>query len=120
MAKKLNYLFVCLANENRSPTAEAVCRRIVEENNLDIEVSSAGISKGANNPLTKGMADAADRIFVMEREMIVTLRNEFGQNPGKIVCLSIPDRYPRDDPWLIKILEDKLYEHFEEEGLLVK
>jgi protein-tyrosine-phosphatase len=65
--EKLHYLFVCYANAERSPTAEAVCRRIAAENDLDIEVSSAGTSDGATRPVTKRMADLADKIFVMNR-----------------------------------------------------
>jgi protein-tyrosine-phosphatase len=36
MAEKLHYLFVCHANMDRSPTAEAVCERIAAEDGLDI------------------------------------------------------------------------------------
>jgi protein-tyrosine-phosphatase len=67
MPERLHYLFVCYANVDRSPTAEAVCRRIAAENGLDIEVSSAGTSDGATRPVTKRMADLADKIFVMNR-----------------------------------------------------
>ena len=59
MPDRLDYLFVCYANMDRSPTAEAVCTRIAEENDLDIVASSAGISNGANRPVTKHMADLA-------------------------------------------------------------
>lgn len=116
--KKQNYLFVCYVNENRSPTAEEVCRRIAQANDLQIDVSSAGISRGANRPLTKEIAHRADKIFVMEGYMKIALVEDFRQNPAKIICLDIPDIYNRDDPWLVSILEDKLYEHFAGEGLI--
>jgi predicted protein tyrosine phosphatase len=116
--RKRHYLFVCYANENRSPTAEAICRNIAEENGLEIDVSSAGLSLGANRPLTREMADKADRIFVMESVMKVQLEKEYEQSPGKVICLEIPDIYSKNDPWLIRILEDKLYEHFNNQGLL--
>jgi len=93
MAKRQNYLFVCYANENRSPTAEDVCRKMASANNLDINASSTGISKAANRPLTKEMADKADVIFVMEEDMKVELVQYYQQNPGKIVSLDIPDVY---------------------------
>jgi len=70
MPERLHYLFVCYANVDRSPTAEAVCRRIATENGLHIEASSAGISHGAIRSVTKKMADLADRIFVMEPDMV--------------------------------------------------
>ncbi len=60
MPEKLHYLFVCYANADRSPTVEAVCRKIAADNGLEIEASSAGVSRGANRPVTKEMADLAD------------------------------------------------------------
>jgi protein-tyrosine-phosphatase len=47
MAERLHYLFVCYANMDRSPTAEAVCTKIARENHLDIVASSAGVSRAA-------------------------------------------------------------------------
>jgi predicted protein tyrosine phosphatase len=66
MPERLHYLFVCYANVDRSPTAEAVYRRITRENSLAIEANSAGVSRGANRLVTKEMVDLADEIFVME------------------------------------------------------
>jgi len=113
-----HFLFVCYANENRSPTAEDVCKKVARANDLEIDANSAGISKGANKHLTKEMADNADIIFVMEPDMKAILEKEFKQNPAKVICLGIPDVYNRDDPWLISILEGKLYEFLAAEGLL--
>ena len=118
MPERLHYLFVCYANMERSPTAEAVCRRIAAENGLDIEASSAGTSDGAYRPLTKRIADLADKIFVMEEHMGREMVEEFGENPAKIICLDIPDIYERDDPELVWTLEQKLYEHLIQEGLI--
>ena len=118
MPERLHYLFVCYANVDRSPTAEAVCRRIAAENGLDIEVSSAGTSDRATRPVTKRMADLADKIFVMEPEMVTEMVEGYGQNPAKIVCLDIPDIYERDEPRLVGMLEEKLYEYLIREGLL--
>jgi predicted protein tyrosine phosphatase len=118
MPERLHYLFVCYANVDRSPTAEAVCRRIASENGLDIETSSAGTSHGANRAVTKHMADLADKIFVMERGMLTTMLQKYGQNPAKVVCLDIPDIYERDEPRLVGTLEQKLYEHLIQQGLI--
>ena len=38
----MRILFVCMGNTCRSPTAEGVMRRLVEEEGLDIEIDSAG------------------------------------------------------------------------------
>jgi predicted protein tyrosine phosphatase len=111
MPERLHYLFVCHANMDRSPTAETVCARIAIENGLEIEASSAGMSDGANRPVTKQMADLADKIFVMEPYMANEMVEEYGQNPVKIVCMDILDVYVRNDPVLIRRLEAILYGH---------
>jgi predicted protein tyrosine phosphatase len=118
MPERLHYLFVCYANMDRSPTAEAVCRRIAAENGLDIEASSAGTSRGANRPVTKEMADLADKIFVMEPRMATEMVEKYGQNPGKVICLDILDLYERDEPELVRTLEQRLYEYLIQQGLL--
>ncbi len=118
MPERLHYLFVDRANVDRSPTAEAVCRRIAAEKELPIEASSAGISEGAHRPVTKTMADLADRIFVMEPDLERAMIREYGQDPAKIVCLNVPDLYERDEPDLVRMLEQKLYGHLMQEGLL--
>lgn len=118
MPERLHYLFVCYANLDRSPTAEAVCQRIAAGNGLDIEASSAGISDGVNRPVTKRMADLADKIFVMEPYMATEMVEEYGQNPAKVFCMEIPDIYERDEPELVRTLEQKLYEHLMQEGLI--
>ena len=117
MPGRLHYLFVCYANVDRSPTAEAVCRRIATENGLDLEASSAGTSRGANRPVTKHLADLADKIFVMEAYMATEMVEGYGQNPAKIVCLDVLDLYKRNDPSLVAMLEEKIYRYLAQEGL---
>jgi predicted protein tyrosine phosphatase len=114
----MRFLFVCYANADRSPTAEEVCRRIARDNGLKIEASSAGISRGANRPVTKEMADRADTIFVMEPYMVTEMVEEYGQDPAKVICLEIPDSYLRNEPELVGILENELHEYLVREGLI--
>jgi predicted protein tyrosine phosphatase len=116
--RAMHFLFVCHANARRSPTAEEVCNRIAREENLSIEASSAGISRDARRPLTREIADEADCIFVMEDEMATILIGDYGQEPGRIVCLDIPDLYERNDPWLVTMLEDKICGYLAQEGLI--
>jgi predicted protein tyrosine phosphatase len=73
-----------------------------------VEVDSAGISPFSERPVTKGLADRADLIFVMEDYMARELETQYGQDPTKIVCLDIPDLYFRDDPLLIHLLKEAL------------
>jgi len=102
------YLFVCAGNRNRSPTAEDIVRAMAAQRGLGIEVRSAGLSPFAERLLTKEMADWADLIFVMEDYMARELETTYGQDPGKIVCLDIPDMYERGDPVLVYILKEAL------------
>jgi len=118
MPERLHYLVVCYANADRSPTAEAVCRRIATENGLDIGPSSAGTSRGAYRPVAREMADLADKIFVMELDMVTEMVEEYGQNPARVVCLDIPDIYERNEPELVRRLEQKLYEYLIQDGLI--
>ncbi len=118
MPERLHYLFVCHANMDRSPTAEAVCARIAAENNLPIEASSAGVSPAANRPITQEMADLADMIFVMEPRMVRAMVETYGQNPAKVICLDILDVYVQNDPTLVRRLEEKMYEYLAREGLI--
>ena len=118
MPTRMRFLFVCHANADRSPTAEDVCRRIARDNGLEIEASSAGVSRGANRPVTKEMADRADTVFVMEPDMAIEMVEGYGQNPAKVVCLDVLDLYKRNDPWLVAMLEEKMYRHLAQEGLV--
>jgi predicted protein tyrosine phosphatase len=103
-----NYLFVCLANMNRSPTAEAVFQGLVRKKGSNINILSAGLSGLAVRPLTKELVEKADLIFVMEDYMKHELQSAFSIDSGKIIVLDISDVYDRDDPVLVKILRDML------------
>ena len=116
--KPKHYLFICHANINRSKTAEQACQQIAEQYGLKIIVSSGGMSPACENPVTKKMVDKADVIFVMEDYMKTQLERKYKQNPGKIICLDIPDVFERGDPVLIRILQNALYEHFKCQGYL--
>jgi predicted protein tyrosine phosphatase len=50
--------------------------------------------------------------------MVTEMVEEYGQNPAKVVCLDIPDIYERNEPELVRRLEQKLYEHLIQEGLI--
>lgn len=99
-------LFVCTANVDRSPTAEAILKGI-----KGFEVQSAGIWPNARRRITKELIDWADIIFAMEdyhKEVIVSLKPEA---ENKTIVLNVPDIYPRNDPNLIKILKERISEH---------
>jgi predicted protein tyrosine phosphatase len=101
-------LFVCSRNKLRSPTAEQVFAR-----RRDLEVDAAGTNHDADNPLTAGLVDWADVIFVMEAAHRAKLQKRFraALKGKRVVCLDIPDNYAFMDPALVRLLEEKLARH---------
>jgi predicted protein tyrosine phosphatase len=101
-------LFVCARNRLRSPTAE-----VIFANMEKFEVSSAGINRDANNPLTSVMVEAADIIFVMDQDHRRKLGQRFRQNlrKARLICLDIPDDYAFMDPELIALLRRQVRPH---------
>jgi protein-tyrosine phosphatase len=64
----MRILFVCMGNICRSPTAEGVMRRLVEDAGLDIEVDSAGTGgwHAGAPPDARAVAAARSRDVVVE------------------------------------------------------
>ncbi|MEM9907940.1 MAG: phosphotyrosine protein phosphatase [Cyanobacteria bacterium P01_D01_bin.44] len=98
----MNVLFVCSRNQWRSPTAEAVWRKIP-----GLSVRSAGTSPKARKTVTAEDIRWADVIFVMETKHKQRLQAEFRQlvTHKQIRVLDIPDEYRYMDPELVKIFE---------------
>ena len=97
-----NVLFVCSANRLRSPTAEQIFSTWP-----GIETDSAGISNGANVPLSSEQIEWADIIFVMEKAHRNKLQKKFKTSlkRARVICLDIPDDYEFMDPELVLLLE---------------
>ena len=107
---KTKLLFVCSANQWRSPTAEALFR-----NHPRYEARSAGTENGARVKVTAGHLGWANRIFCMERKHADRLHENFPQEiAGKdLVILRIPDDFQFMDPELIDLLRTELSTHLE-------
>ena len=92
-------------NRWRSPTAEQVFA-----GHAGIVCASAGLNRGAENPLTPELVEWADLIFVMERGHKTRLSNQFKPHlrAKRVVCLDIADNYKFMDPALVKLLHTKL------------
>lgn len=101
--KKL--LFVCSQNQLRSPTAEHLFA-----NRAGIETASAGLNKGADEPLSVELIEWADIIFVMEKIHRRKLSNKFKSHlkDKRLICLDIADDYEYIQPELIELLEQKV------------
>lgn len=105
MQHPLRVLFICSLNRWRSPTAEQVFAE-----HPGIECTSAGINRGAENPLTPELVEWAELIFVMERSHKEKLGSEFKLylRGKRVLCLNIPDNYKFMDPALVKLLRSKV------------
>jgi predicted protein tyrosine phosphatase len=89
----------------RSPTAERVFSRWP-----GLEVASAGVGDGANNPVTPELIAWADVIFVMEQRHADKLSRDFLPHlkTARVICLGIRDRYSLMDPNLVRLLRKKV------------
>lgn len=103
MREKL--LFICSANLQRSPTAEALFR-----GSQHYDVRSAGTSERARVRVTEGHIGWADQIFVMEKRHRTLLADRFGRALGDkpLHVLDIPDEYTFKEPALVDILGVRL------------
>lgn len=92
-------------NRWRSPTAEHIFAE-----HPGVETASAGLSPGADNPLTPELLEWADLIYVMERAHKEKLSRDFKPHllGKRVVCLNIPDHYKFMDPALVQLLHAKV------------
>ena len=98
-------LFVCSANLDRSPTAEQLFSGWKDK----WETKSAGITTSPDkHPVTQALIDWADLILVMELRHAQHIQTHFKCNPNKIHNLDIVNKYVRNDPELIRELENKV------------
>ncbi len=100
-----NVLFICSRNRLRSPTAEHVFADYP-----GIEVSSAGTSIDADNPLSSELVGWADIIFVMEKAHRTKLQKGYraALKSARVICLDIPDDYGFMDEALVRLLQAKV------------
>jgi predicted protein tyrosine phosphatase len=103
-------LFVCSANQWRSPTAEALFK-----SHPRYEARSAGTGNGARIKVTAGHLGWADMIFCMEKKHADWLRERFPQELASrtLITLRIPDDYGFMNPVLIELLNTELAAHLE-------
>jgi len=89
-AERHHVLFVCTANQQRSPTAEALYR-----DDPRVEVRSAGIAAVGGHPVTADDLAWADLVAVMEPFQARAIRATFPREAEtvSIINLDIPDRY---------------------------
>ncbi len=94
----MKLLFVCTANQLRSPTAAAV---FADEH----ETLSAGLSPFSPFPVNQDAVDWADKVFCFEDKQFKKLKKKFGV---RATNLGVPDDYERHDPELVRLLKEKV------------
>ncbi|MFH0953603.1 MAG: phosphotyrosine protein phosphatase [Verrucomicrobiota bacterium] len=100
---KPRLLFVCSANRERSPTAEALYNQ-----GGACEARSCGLDSAAT-PASGELIEWADVIFCMEQVHAETLLRRFpAVRSKKVFVLHIPDDYPRHDPHLVLLLKARI------------
>jgi predicted protein tyrosine phosphatase len=96
----MKLLFVCTNASMRSPTAAELFAR------KGHVTRAAGISPTAVHTVSQKDLDWADRVLCMEEEHKIYLEQNF--RVGEVEVLNVPDAFPRDDPELIRMLEEKV------------
>lgn len=100
-----NLLFICSQNRLRSPTAEAIFA-----NYEGVQTASAGVSSGADSPVTPELINWADVVFVMEHihKKKLSAKHSKHLRNKKVVVMGIPDNYNYMDPVLVELLTHKV------------
>lgn len=104
MSETKNLLFVCTANQQRSPTAESLF-----DDDSRYEARSCGTQARSRTGCSADLIGWADVIFCMEEAHKKNLLRRFpDEASGKIRVLGIPDIFLRGDPELVSLLREKL------------
>lgn len=98
-----NLLFVCAANQDRSPTAERLCAEIP-----GVAVRSAGLSPAARVPLSDELLSWADLVVTMEPRQSRMIRERYPARTVPMLCLEIEDNYTYMSPELVAIITAQL------------
>ena len=104
MKTKVNILFVCTMNYQRSRTAEEIYR--TDER---FEVRSAGVAKDAYTRIDMENLTWADFIIVMEKAHRNKIRKQFKEiyRTKRIICLYIEDEFDFMEAELVRLIERK-------------
>lgn len=101
-------LFICRENRMRSATAERIFAR-----RTDLDVRSAGTSRGALARVNAAMLEWADVIFIMDDQQRRALARAYPNHPAlaRLICLDIPDEFGFLQPELVELLEHRAAPH---------
>lgn len=96
----MNILFVCQANQQRSPTFEKWFKEHTPHN-----VESAGILFGSEIELSEEQLTWADKVYVMDIRQEMEIAENFTKYVSKVEVIGVSDEYPRESPQLIRLIE---------------
>lgn len=107
MTGRRNVLFVCTANQQRSPTAEKLYR-----NDRRFDVRSAGTSRLASREIDESLVRWADIVVAMEAHHAQAIRERFpiASRDTRFIVLDIPDIFQFMD----STLQREISERFEQ------
>lgn len=113
MNLRRNLLFVCTANQQRSPTGEELYK-----NDPRFEVDSAGVATIFGRPVTEQRLRWADLVVCMEQHHENAIRAAFPELAAskRFYILGIPDVYERMDPELQQEIKTRFERLYAEEG----
>lgn len=102
--QKINILFVCTMNFQRSKTAETIY-----QSDSRFYVKSAGVAKDAFNRINQENLTWANFIIVMEKRHRNKIRKEFPEiyAQKRIICLYIADEFDYMEMTLVRLIKLK-------------
>ncbi len=103
LCSNLNILFVCSRNQWRSPTGEAIWRKVD-----GVSARSAGTARSARRQVRLDDIEWADVIFCMEHDHKARLRADFrgALAQTEVIVLDIPDSFQYMETSLVEMLID--------------
>lgn len=101
-------LFVDNSDESRSQAAAAFCRTMISSQQLNIEVTAAGVRADAVDPVVRGLLPQVDAILAMDPSVVSALVAAYGVRASCITCLYIPEIHDRNGRELQVALEAAL------------
>lgn len=113
--KKVNILFVCSANVNRSQAFAREMKKLVKKiENVDFEIRSAGLYAytGDGYQLNEKILEWADKVFVMAMMHKMFVHKKYPQYLDKVTVIGISDEYDVDSPELVDVINYWYWHYF--------
>ena len=113
--KKVNLLFVCSANVNRSQAFAREMKRLVKKiDNVDFEIRSAGLYAytGDGYQLDPKILGWADKVFVMAMMHKIFIHKKYPESLNKVEVIGVSDEYDVDSPAIVEVIEYWYHYHF--------